>query len=90
MLFKYKAINPDGSRTEGKIEGSNEDDAIGVLQDKQLIIVSLEPYEEKNLFGSPTTGFKIPGFGPKVEEKDKETDKSDVVLIDETIVETEA
>ena len=70
MLFKYKAINPDGSRTEGKIEGSNEDDAIGVLQDKQLIIVSLEPYEEKNLFGSPTTGFKIPGFGPKVEEKD--------------------
>ena len=71
MLFKYKAINPDSTRVEGKIEGSSEDDAIGILQDKQLIIVSLEPYEEKNLFGAnSTTGFKLPFFGPKVEEKD--------------------
>ena len=70
MLFKYKAINPDGSRVEGKLEGTSEDDAIGALQDKQLIIVSLEPFEEKNLFGSTTTGFKIPFFSPTVEEKD--------------------
>ncbi len=70
MLFKYKAINPDGSRVEGKIEGTNEDDAIGLLQDKQLIIVSLEPYEDKNIFGSPSSGSKIPFFGPKVKEKD--------------------
>ncbi|MBP9765818.1 MAG: type II secretion system F family protein [Candidatus Pacebacteria bacterium] len=70
MLFKYKAINPDGSRAEGKIEGSSEDDAIGALQDRQLIIVSLEPFENKNTFGNPVTGFKIPFFGPKVEEKD--------------------
>lgn len=70
MLFKYKAINPDGSRAEGKIEGANEDDAIGALQDRQLIIVSLEPFESKNLFGNTTTGFKLPFFGPKVEEKD--------------------
>lgn len=70
MLFKYKAINPDGSRAEGKIEGASEDDAIGTLQDRQLIIVSLEPFEDKHLFGSTTTGFKIPFFGPKVEEKD--------------------
>ena len=70
MLFKYKAINPDGSRTEGKIEGTNEDDAIGLLQDKQLIIVSLEPYEDKNIFGQTTTASKNPFFGPKVTEKD--------------------
>lgn len=70
MLFKYKAINADGSRVDGKIEGANEDDAIGILQDKQLIIVSLEPFEEKNLFGSTSTGFKLPFLGPKVEEKD--------------------
>jgi len=35
-----------------------------------LIIVSLEKYEEKNIFGSPTTGFKIPFFGPSVKDKD--------------------
>ncbi|MDQ1282211.1 MAG: type pilus assembly protein PilC [Patescibacteria group bacterium] len=70
MLFKYKAINPDGTKVEGKTEAASEDDAIGILQDKQLIIVSLELFEEKNLFGSPTTGFKIPFFGPKIEEKD--------------------
>ncbi|MFO0743775.1 MAG: type II secretion system F family protein [Candidatus Paceibacterota bacterium] len=70
MLFKYKAIKVDGSRLEGKIEGSSEDDAIATLQDRQLIIVSLDPYVEKNLFGSPTTGFKIPFFGPSVKEKD--------------------
>lgn len=70
MLFKYKAIKSDGSRLDGKIEGVNEDDAIGILQDRQLIIVSLEPFEEKNTFGSPTTGFKLPFFGPKVKEKD--------------------
>lgn len=70
MLFKYKAIKPDGSRLEGKIEGNSEDDAIATLQDRQLIIVSLDLYEEKNLFGSPTTGFKVPFFGPSVKEKD--------------------
>ena len=70
MLFKYKAIKGDGSRLEGKIEATSEDDAIGILQDRQLIIVSLEPFEEKNLFGTPVTGFKIPFLGPSVKEKD--------------------
>lgn len=70
MLYKYKAINPDGGRVEGKIEGASEDDAIGILQDRGFIIVSLDAFEEKNLFGSPTTGFKIPFFGPSVKEKD--------------------
>lgn len=70
MLFKYKAINPDGSRTEGKIEASSEDSAISILQDRKLIVVAVVPFEEKHAFGSTTTGFKIPFFGPKVEEKD--------------------
>ena len=60
MLFKYKAIKTDGSRQEGKIEGSNEDDAIAILQDRQLIVVSIDRYEEKNPFGTPNSGFKIP------------------------------
>lgn len=70
MMFKYKAIKTDGSRLEGKIEAINEDDAIGILQDRQLIIVSVEPFEEKNTFGTPTTGFKIPFFSKKITEKD--------------------
>jgi type IV pilus assembly protein PilC len=70
MLYKYKAINPDGSRVEGKIDEQTEDDAIGVLQDRGLIIVSLDIFEQQNIFGTPSTGFKIPLFGPKVKEKD--------------------
>jgi len=70
MLYKYKAINPDGTRVEGKIDEATQDDAIGILQDRGLIIVSLEIYEEKNIFGTPTTGFKIPFLGPTVKHKD--------------------
>ncbi len=69
MLFKYKAIKSDGSRLEGKIEAINEDDAIGILQDRQLIIVSVEQFEEKNIF-SPTTGFHFDFFKKKIKEKD--------------------
>lgn len=69
MLFKYKAIKSDGSRLEGKIEAINEDDAIGILQDRQLIIVSVEESEEKNTF-SPTTGFHLNFFKKKITEKD--------------------
>ena len=69
MLFKYKAIKSDGTRLEGKIEAINEDDAIGILQDRQLIIVSVEEFEEKNTF-SPTTGFHFNFFKKKIKEKD--------------------
>ncbi len=70
MLFKYKAIKGDGVRIEGKVEAASEDDAIGSLQDKQLIIISVEHFEEKKLFGSVTSGFRIPFLGPSVKEKD--------------------
>ncbi len=70
MMFKYKAIKADGTRVEGKIEAVNEEDAIIILQDRQLIIVSVEQFEEKKAFGSPTTGFRIPFLGKKIKEKD--------------------
>ncbi|MEA4910980.1 Type II secretion system protein F [bioreactor metagenome] len=70
MMFKYKAIKADGTRMEGKIEAATEDDAIAILQDRQLIIVSVEQFEEKKVFGSPTTGFRLPFFGKKIKEKD--------------------
>lgn len=70
MLFKYKAIKTDGARIEGKIEATNEEDAIILLQDRNLIIVSVEPFEEKNTFGTPNIGFRIPFLGKKIKEKD--------------------
>lgn len=70
MLFKYKAIKTDGTRLEGKVEAANEDDAVGILQDRKLIIVSVEEFVEKNTFGSAVTGFRLPFFGEKVKEKD--------------------
>ncbi len=70
MLFKYKAIKGDGTRVDGKIEAINEDDAIGLLQDKQLIIISVEEFKEKNTIGSPVTGFHIPFLERKIKEKD--------------------
>lgn len=69
MFFKYNAIKTDGTRLEGKIEAENEDSAINILQDRQLIIVSVEPYEEKSIF-TPTTGFHLSLFKKRVKEKD--------------------
>lgn len=69
MIFNYKAIKADGSRIEGKIEGVSEDDAIGILQDRQLIIVSLEPFVEKKSVIS-TSGFSFSLFKKKAKEKD--------------------
>lgn len=70
MMFKYKAIKADGARVDGKIEAVNEDDAIAILQDRKLIIISVEQFEEKKDFGSPTTGFRLPFLGKKIKEKD--------------------
>lgn len=67
MLFKYKAIKSDGARVEGKIEALNQDDAIGTLQDRQLIVVSVEKFEEKKVF-SVTTGFHL--FKKRIKQKD--------------------
>lgn len=67
MLFKYKAIKGDGSRIEGKIEALNEGDAINTLQNRELIVVSVEKYEEKQVF-SVTTGFHL--FKKRVKQKD--------------------
>ena len=47
MLFDYKAIKSDGTRVAGQVEGLNEDDAIRILQDKKLIIVSVYKIKDK-------------------------------------------
>lgn len=67
MLFKYKAIKADGTRMEGKLEALDQEDAITILQDRQLIIVSVEETQEKPVF-SVSTGFQL--FQKKPKEKD--------------------
>lgn len=67
MLFKYKAIKSDGTRVEGKVEALNQDDAITTLQGRQLILVSIEKFEDKAVF-SVTTGFHL--FQKRVKQKD--------------------
>ncbi len=67
MLFKYKAIKSDGSRVEGKIEATSQDDAVATLQDRQLIVVSVEKFEDKAVF-SVTTGLHL--FRKRIKQKD--------------------
>ncbi len=63
MLFTYKAVTNIGEKKDGKIDAANKDLAIGVLQRKGLIVVSLaEVGEHKSLF-------KI-SFGDKVPMKE--------------------
>lgn len=44
MIFDYKAVTNTGEKKEGKIDAASKDLAIGVLQRKGLIVVSI--YEE--------------------------------------------
>jgi len=51
MLFKYKAIDLQGSNKEGEIDASSRDSAISGLQRRGLVIISIkEEGEKKSLF----------------------------------------
>jgi type IV pilus assembly protein PilC len=51
MLFNYKAVTNVGEKKDGKIDAATKDLAIGVLQRKGLIVVSVsEEGESKSLF----------------------------------------
>ncbi|MFA5791793.1 MAG: type II secretion system F family protein [Candidatus Paceibacterota bacterium] len=51
MLFQYKAIDNNGSKKEGKIDAPNRDIAIGGLQRRNLVIISIkEEGENKSVF----------------------------------------
>lgn len=45
MLFKYKATTKDGEERNGSIDAISVDVAIGALQKRDLIIISVEPAE---------------------------------------------
>lgn len=48
MLFKYKALNKDGSKVDGTIDTVNMDVAISSLQRRGLVIVSIDPADKKS------------------------------------------
>jgi type II secretory pathway component PulF len=48
MLFKYKATTKDGEEKSGSIDAIGVDVAIGSLQKRDLIIISIEPAEGAN------------------------------------------
>lgn len=51
MLFQYKAIDNNGEKKEGKIDAPNRDIAIGGLQRRNFVIVSIkEEGEKKSIF----------------------------------------
>lgn len=58
MLFKYTASTPEGEKQSGTIDAATTEIAIKSLQNKNLIIVSIKPAEEKGLF---SRGIKLFG-----------------------------
>ena len=48
MNFSYKAIGKDGIQIDGKIGASNKQVAIKLIQDKGLVVVSIEQVKVKN------------------------------------------
>jgi type IV pilus assembly protein PilC len=50
MLFKYKAIDPDGHEREGTIDAPAQEIAVAALQKRQLIISVIESADKKSFF----------------------------------------
>ncbi len=57
MIFNYKAINKQGSASEGKIEAFNVDVAIKQLQSNGFIISEIHAEEEQSSFNIPLSSF---------------------------------
>ena len=50
MLFKYEAKNPEGKSASGEIEAATLELAVGSLQKKNLIIISIYPLDESSFW----------------------------------------
>lgn len=51
-FYSYKAFNPEGKEVRGVVEGISEEQAVHLLKEKQLVVVSLS-----QTGNSPITGF---------------------------------
>ncbi|MDP3988751.1 MAG: type II secretion system F family protein [bacterium] len=54
MIFTYTVSDQEGKKTQGTIEAPSADLAIGSLQKRGFIVVSIESQEKKSLFGTLT------------------------------------
>lgn len=57
-LFNYKAISKDGQKTTGSIDALNLDVAIGSLQERGLIISSIQPADAGSIFSKDLSWFE--------------------------------
>jgi type IV pilus assembly protein PilC len=60
MLFNYKAVTNVGEKKDGKIDAATKDLAIGVLQRKGLIVISVEEEGEHKSLLKISFGDKVP------------------------------
>jgi type IV pilus assembly protein PilC len=58
MLFSYRALDKDGHEREGTIEALSVDIAVSTLQRRSLVVSSIEPVKEKNIFSMDIAFFK--------------------------------
>jgi type IV pilus assembly protein PilC len=59
MIFKYKAINDKGERKEGTVDAVSKDLAIGALQRRGLVVVSIAGDEPRGLNREIFSGVKM-------------------------------
>jgi type II secretory pathway component PulF len=50
MLFKYKTIDDKGANKEGEIDAPSRDIAIGGLQRRGLIVISIKEESGKKIY----------------------------------------
>ncbi len=58
MLFRYKAIDKEGTEQDGTIDTINEDAAITALQRNGLVITSIEPANKTSFFSGDMVLFE--------------------------------
>lgn len=58
-FYKYKAFSPDGKAASGLVEAGSQEQAIKLLKEKQLFVVSLNVTQEKALSSAFTKMQKI-------------------------------
>jgi type IV pilus assembly protein PilC len=59
MIFKYKAINDKGEKKEGTVDAVSKDLAIGALQRRGLVVVSITGDEPRGLNREIFSGVKM-------------------------------
>jgi type IV pilus assembly protein PilC len=62
-VYKYTGKSRSGTVQKGEIEASDQNAAVGVLRQRQILVTSIKPR-------SKDIQISLPGFGGKVKEKD--------------------